>query len=157
MSIWHLQNVENGDERIVVGSFNLKLCICLPEDLTGTRAGVRLRNCFTYYEEYQVIGILLGDLKYKTYTEQWPATTRCADAEATLSHHQSGSPTRLLTQPPRCHCPEMTWNLHRSNNAYVYHHLFNLVFLNLIVNIWWVQDRKKMELNLRNHIHTRLD
>jgi hypothetical protein len=37
------------------------------------------------------------------------------------------------------HCPEMTWNLHRS----VYH--LNLVLLSLIVNIWLGPEQTKMK------------
>jgi hypothetical protein len=77
-------------------------------------------------------------------TAMQPATTTpCTDAEATLSHHPPRGPARLLTRSPRRHCPRLTWDLQRSNNAYVYHHVFNLVLLSLIVNIWWDHNRKE--------------
>jgi hypothetical protein len=60
-----------------------------------------------------------------------------------LSATTPRGPARLLTRSPRRHCLGLTWDLQRSKNAYVYHHVSNLVLLSLIVNIWWDQNRKE--------------
>jgi hypothetical protein len=41
-----LQFVEDGEERIVVGSLDLNQCLWLPDELTGKRPGVRLLILF---------------------------------------------------------------------------------------------------------------
>jgi hypothetical protein len=41
-----LQFVEDGEERIVVGSLDLNQCLWLPDELTGKRPGVRLTILF---------------------------------------------------------------------------------------------------------------
>jgi len=37
-----MQFVEDGEERVVVGSLDLNQCLWLPDELTGKRPGVRL-------------------------------------------------------------------------------------------------------------------
>jgi hypothetical protein len=37
----YLQFVEDGEERVVVGSLDLNQCLWLPDELTGKRPGVR--------------------------------------------------------------------------------------------------------------------
>jgi hypothetical protein len=41
--------VEDGEERVVVGSLDLNQCLWLPDELTGKRPGVRLLSSFELY------------------------------------------------------------------------------------------------------------
>jgi hypothetical protein len=45
----HFQFVEDGEERVVVGSLDLNQCLWLPDELTGKRPGVRLLSSFELY------------------------------------------------------------------------------------------------------------
>jgi hypothetical protein len=43
-----MQFVEDGEERVVVGSLDLNQCLWLPDELTGKRPGVRLLLPFSF-------------------------------------------------------------------------------------------------------------
>lgn len=53
--------MEDGEERVVVGSLDLNQCLWLPDELTGKRPGVSLLlPFFNYMAEYSMLYDLLS-------------------------------------------------------------------------------------------------